>query len=333
MTDTVLVTGATGFVAGWCIVDLLQQGHSVRATVRRPDAGEALRKAINRHAPTDRLTFVVADLTSDAGWAEAMRGCTAVMHVASPLGSVGASEEAAYTAAARDGTLRLLRFAVAAKVRRVVMTSAAAAARPPLTDKRPSDETMWADPADPQFDVYRRSKIRSERAAWEFMRDHPETEFVTVLPGAVFGPPLRRENLGSLAILRGLVEGKPRFLPRLGLWVTDVRDLAAAHVQALVRPEAAGQRFIVAGQFMWMAEIAQELRRIVGPERARNVPTLVMPTFVARLMAPFVPQIRSLAPLLGRRFEIDTSKARTVLGYRPRPVADTLAASVADQAA
>src|SRR5262245_4735411 len=167
---TVLVTGGTGFIAGWCIVELLQRGYTVRASVRSRSKEGAVRAAI---APlTDaggRLTFVEADLTADDGWDAAVAGCDYVLHVASPLGNQASRDANALVAPARDGTLRVLRAAARAGVRRVVMTSAAAAARPPLGSKCASDETVWADPADPQFDAYRVSKILAERAAWTFM--------------------------------------------------------------------------------------------------------------------------------------------------------------------
>jgi len=162
---------------------------------------------------------------------------------------------------ARDGTLRVLRAAVKAGVKRVVMTSAAATARPPLSSGRISDETVWSDPSDLQFDAYRVSKILAERAAWDFMsRNAGSTQFTAILPGAVFGPILSPQNLGSVQIIQGLLNGRPAAVPRLGFWIVDVRDLADLHIRAMSSPAAAGQRFIAAGEFMWMADIAAALR-------------------------------------------------------------------------
>ena len=127
-----------------------------------------------------------------------------------------------------------------AGVRRVVMTSAAAAARPPHSADRISDETVWADPADRQFDAYRRSKILAERAAWDFMAEHAgRTSLTTILPGAVFGPVLTKANRGSVQIIQRLLEGRPAAIPRLGFWIVDVRDLAELHIHAMtaLRPQ------------------------------------------------------------------------------------------------
>ena len=325
MADTVLVTGGTGFVAGWCIVELLQRGYSVRTTVRSQAKEAVVRVAVASAADApDRLTFFVADLTKDDGWDTAMAGCHYVLHVASPLGGKASRDPNALIAPAREGTLRVLRAAVKAGVKRVVMTSAAATARPPLSSDRISDETIWADPADPQFDAYRVSKILAERAAWDFMKSNTgSTELSTILPGAVFGPILTTENLGSVQIIKGLLQGRPAAVPRLGFWVVDVRDLADLHIRAMTTSEAAGQRFIAAGDFMWMQDTARALRSKLG-NRAAKVPTHRLPNFIVRLLLPFMPHLKALAPLLGRKFPLTSEKARRMLGFSPRPAATTI---------
>jgi nucleoside-diphosphate-sugar epimerase len=322
---TVLVTGGTGFIAGWCIVELLKRGYAVRTTVRALAKEAAVRAAVASVVDAgDRLRIVAADLTNDDGWDAAVAGCDYVLHVASPLGGDTARDANALVAPARDGTLRVLRAATAAGITRVVMTSAAAAARPPLASNRASDETVWADPADPQFDAYRVSKILAERAAWDFMSGRaPATTFTTILPGAVFGPVLTRENLGSVKIIESLLDGRPAGLPRLGFSIVDVRDLADLHVRAMTAPEAAGQRFIAAGDFMWMEDIARTLRSRLGA-RAAKVPTRRLPDLVFRLVSLFQPNLRALTPLLGRRPGLTTEKARRVLGFAPRPAEATV---------
>jgi dihydroflavonol-4-reductase len=325
MVETVLVTGGTGFIAGWSIVELLQRGYAVRTTVRSLSKEPAVRAAISSAgASADRLTFFAADLTEDEGWDAAMTGCDYVLHVASPLGGSAALDRNALIAPARDGTLRVLRAAVKARVRRVVMTSAAATARPPLDSDRVSDETVWADPDDSQFDAYRVSKILAERAAWDFMSTATgSTQFTTILPGAVFGPILAAENLGSVQIIQDLLQGRPPAVPRLGFWVVDVRDLVDLHMRAMTSPEASGQRFIAAGDFMWMEEIAKTLRSRLG-EQASKVPTRRLPNFIVRVMLPFTPRFKTLAPLLGRKFLLTSEKARRVLGFSPRPATTTV---------
>ena len=324
MTETVLVTGGSGFLASWCIAELLQRGYTVRTTLRSGSKEALVRKAVGSTTTDARLTFAIADLTSDAGWDAALAGCDYVLHVASPLGGAPSRDRDAFVAPAREGTLRVLRAAMNAGVKRVVMTSAAAAARPPLAANLVSDETVWADPDDPQFDAYRRSKILAERAAWDFIAaDGGRTELTTILPGAVFGPVLARENLGSVQIINRMLEGRPPAIPRLGFWVVDVRDVADLHIRAMISSAAGGQRFLAAGEFLWMEEIARILRAKLGA-RASKVPTARLPDALFRFVAIFLPQLKALAPLLGQRYELSPFKASRVLGFAPRPADVTL---------
>ena len=323
MTETVLVTGGTGFIARWCIVELLQQSYRVRTTVRNLTREAAVRDAVSRVIdPADLLTCVVADLTSDDGWHDAVAGCDYVLHVASPLGLDGSGD---LVAPARDGALRVLRAATAAGVKRVVLTSAANTASPSsYRDEGISDEPLWTDPDTPGLQTYRKSKTLAERTAWTFMEtaDGPTT-LATVLPGAVFGPLLNTENLGSVQVIGRLLRGRMRGTPRIGLEVVDVRDIADLRIRAVTAPEAAGQRFLATGEFMWMGDIAAVLRDRLGPDAAK-VPTRTIPDALVRLVAGFDPEMRAIAPGLGRKNRHTTAKAQELLGWRPRPATDTV---------
>lgn len=213
---TTLVTGGTGFVAGWCIAELLDRGHTVRTTVR-----DARRAAQVRAVAGDRgeeLEVVVADLMCDDGWAAAVDGCEQVLHVASPMGEGAEPKDPdVLIRLAREGTLRVLRAAVEAAVPRVVMTSSCAAATPrPGTDGE-FDETLWTDPDQRGLDTYRRSKAIAERAAWDFMAERGgATTLTTVLPGAVFGPVRSAGTTGSVDVIGRMLRGMPG-VPRIGL--------------------------------------------------------------------------------------------------------------------
>ena len=321
----VLVTGGTGYLAGWCIATLLQRGYRVRTTVRSAASEQAVRGAVSTVVdPGDRLEFVVADLTADAGWDGAVAGCEHVLHVASPLGAVDPRDADRLIVPARDGALRVLRAATAAGVGRVVMTSAANAASPAsYAADGCTDETLWTVDH-PALPAYRRSKTLAERAAWDFMagRDGPTT-LATVLPGAVFGPVLSAANLGSVQIVQRLLQGRMPGVPRIGLEVVDVRDVADLHVRAMTAPAAAGERFLGTGEFVWMREIAAALRAGLGDAGAR-VPTRQLPDVAVRLAAVVDRSLRPIMPGLGRRNRHSTEKARRVLGWRPRPAADAV---------
>lgn len=324
MAELVLVTGGSGYIGGWCIAELLSRGYQVRTTLRDPGREQAVVSSVSCVAdPAGRLGFAVADLTADDGWDAAVKGVDYVLHVASPLGGAGSD---ALVAAARDGTLRVLRAATAAGVKRVVMTSAANAASPSsYATEGVTDETLWTDPEDPALIPYRRSKTLAERAAWDFMGGVAgPTELVTVLPGAVFGPILTTGTIGSVGIIGRMLSGKMRGVPRIGLEIVDVRDLVDVHIRAMTSPDAAGQRFLATGEFMWMAEMARVLREGLGAD-GRNVPTRQVPDAVVRLAARFTDRsLRDIAPALGRRNRHSTEKARRVLGWQPRPARDTV---------
>ncbi|WP_394620475.1 NAD-dependent epimerase/dehydratase family protein [Lentzea sp. JNUCC 0626] len=293
---TVLVTGGTGFVAGWTIAALLEQGYEVRTTTRG-----------RRPAVPGKYEVVKADLMSDEGWAEAMEGVQYVLHVASPM--TGGDD---LIGPAREGTLRVLRFAVAAGVERVVMTSSCAAATPPEGATGSFDETVWTDPSGVKIDEYRRSKLLAEQAAWEFMRGK-KTSFATVLPGAVFGPIQTRDNMGSVRVIERVMGGMPG-VPRIGLNIVDVRDVADLHIRAMTAPDAAGERFIAVSGFMWMSEVARTL----------DAPSREMPNFVVRAASVVAKDMRPLVPMLGRNYTYSHDKASSMLGWAPRPARDTV---------
>lgn len=322
MSEKVLVTGGSGFVASWCIVRLLQLGYTVSTTVRSLSREQSVRSAIAAEADAgSRLSFFAADLNSDDGWEEAVGGCSYVLHVASPLGGA----EHALIPAARDGTLRVLRASAKAGVKRVVMTSSCAAATPsPGQDMKWIDESLWSDPNNKLLDPYRKSKTLSEQAAWRFMEmiEEPMT-LTTVLPGAVIGPVLLSGNPGSVQVIGRMLEGKVPGTPRIGLEIVDVRDLADLHILAMTSEKAGGERFIAVGEFLWMAEVASILRGKLG-EKARKVPKLGLPDFVLRFMGLFDPELRSIVPMLGRKFRHTAEKAMRLLDWKPRPVVSTV---------
>lgn len=322
MARTVLVTGGTGFVAGWTIVGLLRRGYAVRTTVRSLDKADAVRRAVARRIdPGDALSFAAADLTFDRGWDEAAAGCEGVLHIASPLGAGG--DAGGLIEAARGGTLRVLGAAARAGAARVVMTSSTAACTPARPLARAIDERDWTDPDQPDLALYRKSKVLAERAAWDFMSDAPSFTLTTILPGAIFGPVLDRGHLGSVGIIQRLLVGQPPALPRLAFNIVDVRDLAELHIAALETPGAAGERFIAVGETLWYGQIAEALKDRLGAKAAK-VPTAAMPDLVARGLAAVSPQMKALLPLLGRTQAFSTAKARATLGFAPRPPQETV---------
>jgi len=329
---TVLVTGGTGFLAGWCLVELLQHGYRARTTVRDLAREQEVRASVGSQVEAgERLTVLAADLTRDEGWAQAVDGCDYVLHVASPFPPAQPKDPQELIVPARDGTLRVLRASLAAGVKRVVLTSSVAAVRNgaggALQGRRELTEEDWSDPSDEHMTPYACSKVIAERAAWELMREHgAEERLVTIQPGAIVGPLLAPENPDrsySLEAVERLLQGRMPGLPRLGFAFSDVRDLAALEVAAMTAPAAGGQRLLAAGTFLWFADVAAILRERLGDD-ARKVPTRRVPNFVVRAMALVDPSVRSVADELGweTRFSLENAKRR--VGWSPRPVEETI---------
>lgn len=326
-TKTVLVTGGSGFLGGWCLAELLRRGYRVRTTVRDPAREAAVRAGLAPEVgdPGDRLSVVAADLLADDGWQEAVRGCDYVLHVASPFPPAQPKDPDELIVPAREGTLRVLGASLDADVERVVVTSSVAAVRN-ARDRPPGPltEAAWTDPDDLRLTPYTRSKTIAERAAWDLARERGETGRLAVVnPGAILGPLLGEGRSYSLELVQRLLRGMPG-TPRLGFNVVDVRDVAALHVDAMTAAEAGGERFIAVARFLWMSEVAAVLRDRLGATAAK-VPRRTVPNPVVRAMGLFDPGIRSIVGDLGKRIELSSEKARTRLDWSPRPVEDTIA--------
>jgi nucleoside-diphosphate-sugar epimerase len=324
MTDTVLVTGGSGFLAGHVIRRLLDDGYRVRATLRSLDREPEVRERVDHD--TRELSFAAADLMSDDGWAAAVAGCDYVLHVASPFPPQQPENEDDLIVPAREGTLRVLRAATAAGVRRVVLTSSfAAIGHSPKLSGLPYDESDWTD-ATGQQSPYVKSKTLAERAAWDFAAQHPDGPELTVInPVGIFGPVLGGDLASSVGIIQILLDGKLPLVPRSSFAVVDVRDVADLHVTAMVSPRAAGERFLAAaGQPLTLPEIARILRSRLG-DGATRVPKREAPDWLVLAAARFVAPLVGLAALLGKPKPVSTAKAANVLGWQPRPTADTVA--------
>lgn len=317
---TVLVTGGSGYIAGFLIRLLVEHGWTVRTTVRSLAKEAATRAALG--IDDDRLTFFAADLTDDAGWAEAMAGCTHVAHVASPF-PAGKVTDADLVPPARDGALRALRFARAAGVKRVVMTSSVAAIAYGH-DKPLYSEADWTDPDAPGVAPYIKSKTVAERAARDWMaREGAGMEFCTINPSAVLGPLLSDDYSTSIQFVERMMDGSMPGYPRIGFAVVDVRDLAELHRLALEAPGIDGERFIAAGRFVMMGEVAALLRERLGTA-ARRVPKRQLPDVVLKLLALFDGSIRQVVGELGRVRAVDPGHTAAVLGWRTRDESESI---------
>jgi nucleoside-diphosphate-sugar epimerase len=320
----VLVTGGTGFVGAHCLIQLLAAGHETRATIRdlkRESDVRAMLRQGGAGEVGERLTLAQADLSADAGWAEAAAGCDYALHVASPFPSTVPKDENDLIAPARDGALRLLKAAREAGVKRVVLTSSFAAIGygAPADRKATFTEEDWTNLNDPTVQPYPKSKTLAERAAWDFIaREGGGLELAVVNPVLVLGPVLGPDMSSSIVLVKRLLDGAMPGCPDLWFGAVDVRDVAAMHLKCMTDPAARGERFLATGgDFVGVRQVNEMLRDGLGPA-ARKVPTRPLPGWLVRVVGLFDSQVRGILPELGKRKNASNEKGRRLLGWTPR---------------
>ena len=316
----VLVTGGTGFVGSHCVCQLLHRGYAVRTTLRSMARKQELIDMLRNGGITsfDKLEFIEADLTKDDNWDEAVKGCQYVLHVASPLPAKMPKDESEIIRPAVDGTLRALRAARKAGVKRVVVTSNFGAVG--YSHKDPNTvitEEEWTDPED-KMTAYNRSKVLAERAAWDFInKEGGELELSVINPVFILGPALGHDQPSSFSVIKHLLDGDMRAVPDIPFNIIDVRDVADLHIRAMTNPNAGGERFLgLAGGIIRMPEIAALLKNKL-PDVSKKVPTRTLPNWVLDLAALFNAQARMAAQLAKTIRNPSNAKAKKILGWTP----------------
>jgi dihydroflavonol-4-reductase len=312
MTETLLLTGISGFIAKHIAVKLLNAGYDVRGSLRKLDRADEVRAALAPHVTPEamaRLSFVTLDLEADAGWDQAMVGVSTLVHTASPFPIEQPKDEMVLIRPAVEGSLRALKAAKAAGVSRVVLTSSTVAVIDTAVT-RMQDETNWCNVDAPDASAYAKSKTLAERAAWDFAAAEG-LQLTTINPGFVLGAPLDRHYGSSTGVVRRMLRGKDPMVPLIDFPVVDVRDVAEMHLRAVQRPETAGSRFLAVAGTMTMPEMAKVLK-LAFP--ARRVPTRIAPVWLLRLLGIFDAQIRSVVPFVGQMHPVNNARAREVMG-------------------
>jgi dihydroflavonol-4-reductase len=325
----VLITGASGYIAKHIVLQLLQGGYKVRASLRSPGRADEVRDAVRPHLAdgfdlNSHLEFAILDLERDDGWTEALAGVDALLHTASPFPLVQPKDPAELVRPAVEGTLRALRAANAAGVDRVVVTgSIASIANRELPQGRPFDESDWSRPDYPTTTAYALSKLEAERAAWKYVEEHaPSLQLTVINPGFVLGAPLDRNYGTSLSVIERFMKGRDPMLPDVGLISVDVRDIARMHVSALETPSSSGKRILGAAEFLSFRDMALAIKARF-PER--RIPTRVAPHLLIRMLGLFDRSIAVIIPSLGRREEASRELARSLFGITFRDPRESVA--------
>jgi len=315
LTERVLLTGISGYIGQHCGAELLNRGFEVVGTVRSAAKADATKSAIAAVAPVEELRFVEVDLLSDGGWDDALRGCTYVLHVASPFQLAEPKDENELITPAVEGTLRVIRAAQSAGVRRLVLTSSTVA----MITGKPSGRygpDAWTDPS-ANVGAYAKSKTLAERAAWDAVASG-EMELTVVNPGAVFGPSLGAQIDGqSVALMTDMIGGKMPMIPDVAMGMIDVRDVARLEVAAMTSAGAAGKRFIAASAEPVSMTTFAEILRDAGYSRA---PSRRAPTFAIKLMSLFDRQAKGMLPSIGKQAAFDNQSTFDILDWQPTPM-------------
>ncbi|WP_421016988.1 SDR family oxidoreductase [Furfurilactobacillus cerevisiae] len=327
----VVVTGGSGFIAVHIILQLLQQGYAVRTTVRSMKKTDLIHEMLTNGGVTDfsDLSIVEADLTSDDGWADAVKGATYVIHPASPTPTLNFKNEDEMIRPAVDGVLRVMRASRDAEVKRFVLTSAYGAIFAGHKNRTtPYTEKDWTDLSAKNIHPYQKSKTMSEHAAWDFINNEGNgMELATVNPVGVMGPVLSSDYSHSNIQIQDLLEGKIKAVPKVDSGYVDVRDVASLHILAMTSPKAAGERFLATtGETLSMLDVANILREAF-PQFASKLPTKTMPNVLVKAAALTNPMLKMVALIVGQYAETSNEKAVTMLGWHPRSAREAIIAT------
>ena len=317
--EKVLVTGASGYIAEHCIIELLKNGYSVKGSLRSMNREQEVRDAVKTETDDTKLEFCKLDLLEDDGWEDAMGDCDYLMHVASPFVIEDPKDENELIKPAKEGTLRALNAAKKAGIKRVVLTSSVAAVNSHMMSGT-SDHTTWTDINSKYVTPYQKSKTIAEKAAWDFYNNQDNSnkmELAVINPGGVMGPQLGNDLGGaSTQIVSQLISGKFPMIPALSFPFIDVRDVAILHLKAMTTPDADGKRFIAAhSKPTWMYEVAEVLSA-AGYEKIKLKKA---PSFMLKLIGLFDNKTKSLVPMLDKYVPCDNSQTVKVLNWEPMP--------------
>jgi nucleoside-diphosphate-sugar epimerase len=330
--DRVLVTGGSGFVALHAIQQLLDKGYHVRTTIRSLKRKDEVIASLKNAGITsfENLEFAEADLSFDKGWNEAVKNTDYVLHIASPIFLHLPKHEDEMIRPAVDGTLRVLKAAREAGVKRVVMTSNFGAVG--YSHKNPSQlitEESWTDPNEKGLSAYNKSKIFAERAAWDFIsREGGHLELTVINPTAILGPSFSEKLSSGFELLKNMLDGSMKAIPNMELAIVDVRDLADLHIRAMKSPEAKGQRFLaLSGGTMTLPQIAAFLKQN-WPEISRKVSSRTVADWQIRIAALFNKKAKAILPMIGVNRKASNEKAKHILGWQPGTNEEAITATV-----
>ena len=323
MTDKVLLTGISGWIAKHIAIELLNDGYEVLGTVRNEDLIEQTKKTIqNQNTPIDKLSFIKLDLLNDEGWDAAAKGCKYIMHVASPFPLKVSKNRESLLPEANDGTLRVFKAGVNAGAEQIVLTSSIVAMfrKQNRTSPYSFGENDWTDVNWKEgVGDYFLSKTVAEKSAWDFMQSRGlKNKLAVINPGAVFGDALDTKGSTSIEMATQFLKGKFPATPKWGVLISDVKDVAKSHVACLGNNKVGGRRLIVGKEVKTLLEMSKMMAEAV-PEYAKKLPKKELPNFMVKLFSYIDSSAKTMIPDLEIEMRVDTSYAEELLDMKFKP--------------
>lgn len=322
----VLVTGVSGYVGQHCAAELLKNGYSVKGSVRSLSKADEVTKAIKKVIdPKGNLEYCELNLLKDEGWEQAMEGCDYVLHVASPYVTSEPKDENDLIKPAVEGTQRALKAAKKTGIKRMVLTSSMVAMMGDANGSIDVNQDSWTNVNAKRVSAYLKSKTLAEKSAWDFINNQQgdqKLELVVVNPGPIYGPTLSGNLSGeSMTMYKKLITGKMPMLPQASVNMSDVRDIAKIHVQALENEQASGKRFIVSTE---KAHSFQEMAQILKSNGYNKVSTKLAPNFLLKFMSNFNSDLKGMRPFIGNTYNGDVSETMKTFNWKPIPLEKTV---------
>ena len=322
MTNKVLLTGISGWIAKHTAIELLNAGYEVLGTIRNKNLVDQTKQTINKYASTEKLSFVELDLLKDDGWNEAAKGCRYIFHVASPFPMKVSSNRENLLPVAVDGTLRVLNAGLNAGVEQIIKTSSIVAMfrKPNRTNPYRFGENDWSDENWIEgVSDYFLSKTKAEKAAWRLMESKGlKNKLTTINPGGVFGDALDKKGGTSIEYIRQFMKGKFPGAPKFAVLISDVKDIAKAHVACIGNNKVGGRRLIVGKDVKRLVELSQLIAEAM-PEYKKKLPTKELPNLMVKLISYIDSSAKTMIPDLGIMMQTDTSYAEEILGFKFKP--------------
>ena len=327
MTDKVLLTGISGWIAKHTAIELLNKGYEVLGTVRNKDLIDPTKETIKKHAPIESLSFIELDLLRNDGWDEAAKGCKYIFHIASPFPMKVSRDREFLLPVAVEGTLRVLNAGINAGVEQIIKTSSIVAMfrKPNRSNPYTFGENDWTDENWIEgVNDYFLSKTKAEKAAWELMESKGlKSKLTTINPGGVFGDALDKKGGTSIEYVRQFLKGKFPGAPKFAVLISDVKDIAKAHVACIGNNKVGGRRLIVGKEVKKLVELSQLMAEAM-PEYAKKLPKKELPNFMVKLISYIDSSAKMMIPDLGILMQTDTSYAEELLGFKFKPAKDCI---------